>query len=102
MIQDTAYKAGLEKFLDQLIVEKGLSDKDPEVSAQIKADLWKLLDRKIDAVILSSLPADSLEDFEKLIDSEDTEAVKKFVITNIPNLDEVIALGLLEFRQAYV
>ncbi|MCX6798398.1 MAG: DUF5663 domain-containing protein, partial [Candidatus Falkowbacteria bacterium] len=100
--QDTAYKAGLDKFLDKLINEKGLSDKDPEVAKQIKADLWELLDRKLDAVILTSLPEEKLLDFETLIDAGDPEAVKTFITANIANLDEVIARGLLEFRQAYI
>lgn len=102
MIKDTAYKASLDKFIDQLITEKGLSDKDPEVAQQIRTDLWELLDRKLDAVILTNLPEEKLGDFEALIDTGEPEAVKEFISKNVPNLDEVIARGLLEFRQAYI
>ncbi|MFA5163312.1 MAG: DUF5663 domain-containing protein [Patescibacteria group bacterium] len=101
MMQDSAYKANLDRFLDQLINEKGLSDKDPEVAKQIKDDLWDLLDRKLDAVILTNLPEDKLSDFEALIDAGDPEAVRSFISQNVPDLDEVIARGLMEFRQAY-
>ena len=102
MTQDNASKVILDKFLDQLIKEKDLSDQDPEVTAQIRADLRELLDRKLDAVVLANLPSDSLEDFEVLVDAEDSAAIKEFISANIPNLDEVIAMGLLEFRQAYL
>jgi len=101
MMQDSAYKANLDRFLDQLITEKGLSDKDPEVAKQIKDDLWALLDRKLDAVILTNLPEEKLSDFEALIDAGDPEAVRNFISQNVPDLDEVIARGLMEFRQAY-
>lgn len=102
MTQDTAYKAILDKFLDQLITEKNLSDQDPEVAAQIRADLLDMLNRKLDAVILANLPSESLEDFEVLIDAGEASAIQEFVSANIPNLDEVIAKGLMEFRQAYL
>lgn len=101
MMKDDTYQANLDRFLDQLISEKSLNDKDPEISKQIKTDLRELLDRKLDAVILSQLPEEKLADFEALIDSGNSEEIKNFITQNVANFDEVIARALMEFRQAY-
>ena len=89
-------------FIDQLIVEKGFDEKDPEIVAQIKADLEDRLEDKINALILRELPEDSLDEFNTLLDRDDEKELTSFIQKNIPDIDTKIATELLIFRQTYL
>lgn len=92
----------LEGFIDELIEEKGFSDEDPEVLAQIKSDLLESAERKINAMILTNLPPEDLEAFEAVLDGGSEEAMQSFVKERIPDIDQKVALELLNFRTAYI
>jgi len=92
----------LEGFINDLIAEKGFDTEDPEVTAQIQADLLEGAERRIDAMILANMPPEDLEAFEAVIDGGSEEALQSFVKERIPNLDEKVALELLNFRTAYL
>lgn len=93
----------LQVFIEGLIKEKGLEDLDPEILTQLKEDLQKRLENIINATILENLPSEKLPEFEKLLDSgADDEMIQSFCRENIPNLDEVIAKALLDFRRSYL
>ena len=92
----------LEKFTDKLIEEKKYDNLDLKVKEQIKKDLFERLDDRINAVILEKMPPEKLEEFEKLIDSAKDEEIQKFCLKNIPDLDQIIALELINFRATYL
>jgi hypothetical protein len=89
-------------YIDRLIEEKGFSDKDPEIVNQIKADLQSRLEDRINAMILANLPADGIEDFEKVLDADDEDAISAYVARQIPDFDEKVATELLVFRTMYL
>jgi hypothetical protein len=89
-------------FVDRLVEEKKFENLDLEVLDQIKADLNDRVEDRINAVILEHMPPDKLEDFNKLLDSEDAEKIQLFCQENVKNLDNVIAKGLLDFRSSYL
>ncbi len=89
-------------FIDQLIEEKGYSHKDPEIAAQMKADLESRLEDRINAMILVNMPEAGLAEFEKAIDSDDEDAINACVMKYIPDIDEKVASELLAFRSLYL
>jgi hypothetical protein len=92
----------LEKFVDELIVEKGLNRDGPEVTAEIRRDLLESLERKINSMILHALSPADLGDFEKAIDSGSDTQVQAFLKKKIPNLDAKVASVLVAFRTTYI
>lgn len=93
---------GLSVFVDRLLEERGVDGLDTEIVDQLKNDLLERVEDRINATILENMPSHALEDFEKLLDSDASdEEVQKFCAEKIPNLDEIIAATLLEFRDAY-
>lgn len=91
-----------DQFIDQLVTQKGLDKEEPEVVAQIKADLAERIENRINAFILESLDPEQLEAFEKVLDQDSPEETQKFVRTHIPEFDERVALELMTFQSAYL
>lgn len=92
----------LEGFIDDLMAEKGFDTEEPEVVAQIKSDLLESAERRINAMIMANLPPDDLSAFESVIDNGSEKELQAFVTERIPDLDQKVALELLNFRTAYI
>jgi hypothetical protein len=96
-------KYDISTFVDDLLEVKNLSDLDEQVLEQMKKDLQKRVENRINAVIATNIPEASREEFEKLIDSDASdEEVSKFCSDKIPNLQDLIATDLVRFRNVYV
>ncbi|MDD3156387.1 MAG: DUF5663 domain-containing protein [Candidatus Pacebacteria bacterium] len=78
------------------------NDLDEEVLDQIKKDLKPRIENHINMAILKNIPQNKLEDFEKIVDSNDQEKIQAFCNENIPDLKEVIAMALISFRDSYM
>jgi hypothetical protein len=92
----------LNDYVDRLVAEKGFNEKDPEVIAQLKADLLDRVETRIDAMIADTLPAEVLPEFETVLEQGNTEDVQDFVKKHIPDIDEKVASELLTFRTIYL
>jgi len=102
MSKDKATAVNLESFVGQLIQEKGLDDLDDEVLVQLKGDLLARVEDKVNATIIAALPSDKIEEAQKIIEKNDGEKAREYFVKNIPNLDEIIAGELIDFRQLYL
>lgn len=94
--------ADFSLFIDRLVDEKGLNNLDSSILSQLKVDLAERLENIVNAAILAKMPQDKLESFEKLLDSGNDSEIQSFCAENIPDLDQVIAGELLNFRQTYL
>ena len=92
----------LESFVEKLLIEKGMGGLDPEVFAQLQADLADRLETLINAEILKRIPEDNLAEFDKLLDGEDEQALHNFCHVHIPNMEQMVAEVLIDARQAYL
>ena len=92
----------LDEFVGKMLEEKGLAGEDKAVFVQLKEDLAGDLEERINAAILGALPADKMAQFEKLLDGEKAKEIQEFLAKNIPNLNEITALEMLNFRKTYL
>lgn len=92
----------LQTFVEKLVEEKGFFGLEDEVMDQIKADLLERVEDRINAAILEHMPADKMEEFEKVLDRENEIGIQKFCNENIANLNEVVAEALMQFRSIYL
>lgn len=92
----------IKDFAAKLLQEKGLDNLDQEVLDQMQQDLVDRLEDRINALILSKMPAEKLEEWNVLLDSASDEEMQKFCQDNIPDLDQQIANELLSFRSTYL
>lgn len=94
----------LVAYVDRLVEEKKYpADLEKEVVDQIKADLLSKVEDRVNAVIISNLSEEKLEEFTNLLDSNiSDEEMQKFCSDNIPNLAQLIATELIVFKQTYL
>ncbi len=92
----------LAQFINRLIEEKGLNDLESEILEQVKKDLYARLERLINAAVIAHLPSEKIEYFEKLIERSDQGEIQSFAQRNIPNLNEIVASEMLQFRNTYL
>ncbi len=89
-------------FVSEMVKEKNFENLEPDVLEQVKKDLQDRVEDHINAAILSNIPEDKLEEFEKLLDLENDVRLQEFVSQTVPNLDVLVASELLNFRSLYV
>jgi len=92
----------VQDFVNRLIKDKGFENKDGEVLAQIREDLSSRIEDRINAMIMINMPEDSLEEFEKILDSHNEDEIEKFVKSKIENIEEKVAAELIEFKNIYL
>ena len=92
----------LNGFIEQILFERGAGALPEDVQAQMKQDLMKRAEDRINAGILAALPPEQLESFEKIVTNGSREEIEAFTRTHIPNLDEVIGKELAEFKALYL
>lgn len=93
----------LESFVDKLLEDKKLpNDLDQEVILEMKKDLMERVEDRINALIVSHLSPDKMEEFSGILDSRDENQIQAFLETNIQDLPEIIASELILFKQTYL
>lgn len=89
-------------FVDKLLQEKRVSGLPDEVMKQLKCDLVDRAENIINAEILVNMPEESIDEFEKILDSGSAEEIQEFCRAQIPNIDEVTARGLTKLNNIYL
>lgn len=95
-------KESMNQFVDELITKKGLTNLDKEVIAQIKSDLLERLENRLNASILAEMPADKIEEFEKILDSGNDSEIQDFIKANVVNLEQILAVEIINFQKLYL
>lgn len=98
----TYFMNTIEDFIDQIIKEKGFDTKDPEVLVQLKADLMERAENRINAMIITSISEDDMDDFNTVLDTNDEEKIQTFIRTHVPDIDDRVALELAQFKMMYL
>jgi hypothetical protein len=94
---------GIDWYIDEIVKQKpDFNDLDEEVLDQIKKDLKPRVESHINIEILKNIPQNKLEEFEKIVNSNNQEEIQAFCNENIPDLKDVIAMALISFRDSYM
>jgi len=94
---------GIDWYIGELIKQKpDFKDLDEEVIEQIKEDLKPRVESYINMSILKNIPESKLEEFEKLLDENEQSKIQEFCNKNIPNMNQVVAMPLISFRDSYI
>jgi hypothetical protein len=92
-------------FLEKLIEEKRFESLSPELKEDIIGSLSKRLEAFIITAITGTLDAEKAEKMNALFDSGkeySPEELQNFLKENVPNIEEVVAKAMLEFRSVYL
>ena len=94
----------VDQFIEQLIIDKGVSDIEPEILAEMKADMkQKLLDQIDRAAVMKLSEEKAVELAEKVNDPEFTnEKMTEFMTNSGVDLTQVALETMLKFRTFYL
>lgn len=93
----------LDTFVDSLIEEKGMSDLDPRMLAEMKNDLLNRIEDRLNMIIIKNMPGVNIAEFEKMMDDNiPDEDLQKYCEEKIPDLTALVAVDLAKFRDVYL
>ena len=92
----------LSAFIDQILFERAADALPEEVQKQMKEDLRKRAEDRINASMLAAVPSNQLPGFEKLVQSGNLAEIQAFCEKHIPNAAELIGKELAEFKALYL
>ena len=93
----------LDTFVDNLLLERGVTGLDAPVMAEMRNDLLRRLSARLNAEMVALLPMERIEELDELLSANsEAEVVKTFFITNVPDYQNVFARTLIDFRTSYL
>ncbi len=94
----------VDKFIESLLEEKGITDLEPDVKADLVADMKKRLLDQIDKAAIMKLSQEQADELARLADdpSFTNEQMTEFMQKSGVNLTEVALDTMLQFRNYYL
>ena len=94
----------LDRFVRDIVTDKDLPGVDDEIREQLVKDLKERLLDQVDRAIIDAIPEDRIDDFNALLDNEDTtnEGIRGFVSQCGVDVQKVTTNTMLRFRDLYL
>ena len=95
---------GVEKFIEDLLAERGMGNLDPELKTDLKTQLTQELMDQIDRAAINALPEEKAVELAKKLDEPDftSEQATKFIQDAGVDLQQVSLDTMLLFRKFYL
>lgn len=95
---------GTDDFIEQLLKEKGITDIEPDVRAELKEDMKKRLLNQINKTAVIKLNEEKAAELATLVDDPNftNEQMAEFMKNSGVNLSEVALITILRFRSFYL
>lgn len=94
----------IDDFIESLLNDKGITDIEPDVREELKADMKSRLLDQIDRAAVQALSPEKADELAKLLENPDfsNEEMTKFMQESGVNLTEVAMDTMLKFRSFYL
>ncbi len=94
----------IDDFIESLLVDKGITDVDPEVKAELKEDMKNRLLDQINRAAIMQLSEEKAAELAELVDNPEftNEKMTEFIQNSGVNLTEVALDTMLKFRGFYL
>lgn len=95
----------LDRFVRDMLADKDLPGlSDDEIREQVITDLKEQLLDQIDRAIVEAIPDDKIDDFNSLLDNEDTsdDSLREYIAQSGVDVDRVTIDTMTRFRDLYL
>lgn len=93
----------LNEYVESLMAERGISDDVPqEVRERMKKDVLERLNNFFISRVIESVPAEKIDEIDKIIQAGDSEKTWQYIHSNVPNFDKLSFDVLADFRSKYL
>ena len=96
--------ANLDQFLEQLLIEKGITDLDDDVRAEVKANMAERILDQIDQACINALSEEKAAELAEKIDDENfgEKEMMDFIAGSGVDTAAIVASTLIQFRAFYL
>lgn len=94
----------VDEFIESLLIDKGITDIEPDIKEELKTDMKKRLLDQINRAAVMQLSEEKADELAKLIEDPNftNEEMTKFMQDSGVNLTEVALDTMLKFRSFYL
>ena len=94
----------IDDFIESLLIEKGITDVEPDVKAELKNEMKSRLLDQIDKAAVMQLSEEKADELARLVEKPDfsNEQMAEFMQKSGVNLTEVALETMLQFRNFYL
>lgn len=94
----------VNQFIEQLIKDQGLPQLDEAVHKQMVSDLSVRLTQFLNKRLIEAVPPEAMPELEQLLDQQppDMSKIQEFIASKLPNMVEITANAMVEFRSLYL
>ncbi|MBQ3441173.1 hypothetical protein IJG27_02560 [Candidatus Saccharibacteria bacterium] len=94
----------IDEFIESLLNDKGITNIEPEIREELKADMKKRLEDEINRAAIEALSEEKAAELAKLVEQPDftNEKMTEFMTNSGVNLAEVALETMLRFRNFYL
>ena len=94
----------LDEFIESLLIEKGITDVEPEIREELKEEMKTRLLDQIDKAAVMQLSEEKAAELAAMVDDPDftNEKMTEFMQNSGVNLTEVALDTMLQFRNFYL
>ena len=94
----------IDEFIESLLNDKGVTNIEPEIKEELKADMKERLEDEINRAAVEALSEEKADELVKLIDQPDftNEKMTEFMKNSGVNLTEIVLDTMLKFRSFYL
>lgn len=94
----------VEQFIEQLLVDKGITDLDPDVKKELKTQMLQELMNQIDRAAINALPEDKAVELAKNLDDPlyTNEQASEFIAKSGIDLQQISLQTMMQFRNFYL
>ena len=94
----------VDEFIEQLLIDKGITDIEPDVKEELKSDMKQSLLDQINRAAIMELSEEKAAELAAKVDDPNftNEDMTKFMQESGVNLAEVSLNTMLEFRNLYL
>ncbi|MBO4813019.1 hypothetical protein J5491_02615 [Candidatus Saccharibacteria bacterium] len=94
----------IDEFIEQLLVDKGITNQDPEVKKELVEEMKTRLLDQIDRAAIMQLPDDKVDELTKKLDDPEftNEKMTEFMQQSGVDLTQVTIDTMVRFRDYYL
>jgi hypothetical protein len=93
----------LNEYVDWILDQKpNLQNVDAEVKEQLRHDFVGRLEDQINAAIVAEMSEAQIGEFERVLDTQNPEAIQAYCTKAVPNTADIVAEVLLRFKTQYL
>lgn len=92
----------LKQLIDRLLELPKFKNFDSDKKEKLKEKLLNEYNERINKVIVINIPKEKSEEFLSVLDTNDLNIIDKFILDNIPQIDELIEAETSRFIQQII